>query len=263
MIVIAVVVGLALQLEQNPSSLTELSHGHTRVVQKPESGVRAGRAITFGRPGPNSPVIIHFHGDTWVPEQSVARNWKNATVLAVQIGNGSDVYQNAFQAPKSFQTLLAEAGAANGRRPVILSAYSAGYGAVRAILRHSYKRVNGVLLMDGLHTDYLGRGMNPAGLDVFLEFARDASLCRKRMVITHSEVVPGAYASTTETANWLLKQLKITRMRQRTGAPAGMRAISSAHRGHLAVLGFAGSDAQDHVDHLHGMATWLRTIRGM
>lgn len=263
MIPIAVLAGLALQMAQNPSPMTEHTRSHERVPQKPVLGKRTGRVLTIGRPGPLSPIVIHFHGDAWLPEQAVARTWADATVIAVQAGSGSEVYQNAFPTAESFKALLAEAVPASSRRPIYLTSFSAGYGAVRAILRHSYKQIDGVVLMDGLHTDYANRAPEPGGLDVFLQFARDASLNRKRMLITHSEVFPGTFASTTETTDWLLDQLKLRRTPLLLWGPVGMQQLSSARRGRLAILGFAGNSAPDHVDHLHGMATWLRTLRRM
>ena len=83
------------------------------------------------------------------------------------------------------------------------------------------------------------------------------------MLITHSEVFPGTFASTTETTDWLLRQLKLRRRPVLRWGPGGMQQLSEVRRGRLAVMGFAGNSAPDHMDHLHGMATWLRTLRKM
>jgi len=259
----ALIAGLAFQIAQNPSPMTEDTRSHDRITQKSPKGRRAGRVLIIGHPGSSSPVILHFHGDTWLLEQSVADVYPAATVIAIQIGSGSDVYQDAVKTSEAFQALLAEAGAATGKRPVVLSSFSAGYGAVRAILRHSYNRVDAVLLMDGLHSEYVGKAVDPAGLDVFLQFAKDAAAGRKRMLITHSEVFPGTFASTTETADWLLRQLKFRRLPVLRWGPGGMQQLSEMRRGRLAIMGFAGNSAPDHVDHFHGIATWLRALRRM
>lgn len=255
--------GVAFQLAQNPSPMTEDTRSHDRIAQKAPKGSRAGRALIVGHPGPSSPLILHFHGDTWLPEQSVTDVYPAATVIAIQVGSGSDVYQDAVKTPEAFQSLLTEARAGSAERPVMLSSFSAGYGAVRAILRHSYHRIDAVLLMDGLHSDYAVKAIDPAGLDVFLQFAKDAATGQKRMLITHSEVFPGTFASTTETTDWLLRQLKLRRRPVLRWGPGGMQQLSEVRRGRLAVMGFAGNSAPDHMDHLHGMATWLRTLRKM
>src|SRR5205814_5085774 len=102
---------------------------------------------------------------------------------------------------------------------IILTSWSAGYGAVRAILRvpENYARVDRVLLMDGMHASYAGDAPNtgprqesviaPEDVNVFVKFARDAIAGRKRMFVTHSEIFPGTYASTTETADSIVSTL--------------------------------------------------------
>ena len=71
----------------------------------------------------------------------------------------------------------------------MVSSWSAGYGAVREILRQPecYARVERVLLIDGMHTGYIGERpgpqesrLDPEGLEVFVRFARDAVDRRKR-----------------------------------------------------------------------------------
>lgn len=255
--------GLAMQLAQSTPSATDTARSHARVPQKAPVGKRVGRALVVGHPGPHSPVILHFHGDPWVPEVTVPSVYMDATILSIYVGSISDVYQDAYRTPAAFQALLREAGAANSRRPVILSSFSAGYGAIRSILRHSYQRIDSVLLMDGLHSDYVGKNPNPAELDVFLKFAGDAAQGKKRMLITHSEVFPGTFASTTETTDWILQKLRIDRHCVLQLGPVGMMQVTDARKGRLAVFGFAGDSAPDHVDHLHGMSTWLKVLRRM
>lgn len=251
-------------MAQNPSPMSEQTRPHTRVERKSPHGRRVGRALLVGHPGPHSPVILHFHGDSWLPEQAVASVYPDATVIGIQAGSGSDVYRAAVDTPDAFQALLAEAGAVAGKRPVILTSFSAGYGAVRAILRHSYDRVNAVLLMDSMHSGFASPGEpDPADLDVFLQFAKDAVAGRKRMIVTHSEVFPGTFASTTQTADWLLAGLHVRRVPVLRWGPVGMQQLSEARRGRFLLMGFAGNSAPDHVDHLHGMATWLRGLRRM
>ena len=42
--------------------------------------------------------------------------------------------------------------------------------------------------------------------------------------------------------------------------PLGMQAISEARSGRLAILGFAGNSAPDHVDHLHALGSFLNLV---
>jgi len=253
--------GLAWQMAQNPSPMTDQTREHKRLEKRSTPGKRTGRALQIGHPGASSPVILHFHGDSWLPEQSVAAIYPNATVIAINAGSGSDVYQEAVKTPEAFQALLSEMGAATGKRPVILTSFSAGYGAIRAILRHSFDRIDAILLMDSLHAGYEDKAVASADVDVFLTFAKAAVAGKKRMLVTHSEVFPGTFASTTETADWLVRELHLHRVPVLRWGPVGMQQTSEVRRGRFAILGFAGNSAPDHVDHLHGMSTWLRTLR--
>ena len=102
------------------------------------------------------------------------------------------VYDRAFTNPAAFDTLLAAIGreltAAVGRdvrvQRITLSGFSAGHGAVRAILREPrhFARVDAILLMDGMHTSYVPEGivvekggtLDPKNLDAFVRFAEEA-----------------------------------------------------------------------------------------
>ena len=127
-----------------------------------------------------------------------------------------------------------------------------------------------VILLDSLHASYVIEGdpsaprskdpaVNVSDLDAFTRFAADAAAGRKRFWVTHSEVYPGTYASTTDTANALLASLGLSRQPVLKHGPLGMQQLSEARRGDFPLLGFAGNSAADHVDHLYALGDWLRT----
>ena len=105
--------------------------------------------------------------------------------------------------------------------------------------------------------------LDPEPLRVFLEFASEAIAGRKRMLITHSEIFPGTYASTTETADYLLGQLGLPRHAVVKWGPMGTQLLSEARRGHFTLLGFAGNSAPDHIDQLQGEAEFLALLERM
>jgi hypothetical protein len=148
--------------------------------------------------------------------------------------------------------------------PVVLSAWSAGYGAVRAILRHEeyYRRVPWVVLLDGLHAGHQ-RGREGAArlvtadLDVFVRLARDAAAGRKRFLITHTRIVPSGYACTTECADYLIARAGLRRQKTEGEGPLGLPLQSEARKEGFRVLGCAGTTAADHIDHLHGLPALL------
>jgi len=122
-------------------------------------------------------------------------------------------------------------------------------------------RVDGVLLLDGLHTNYVGdRQVDPVAMQPFLEFARSASAGNKRFVFTHSEIFPGTFASTTETADYLIRELGLKRTPVVRWGPRGMQQLSEVRSGGLTILGFAGNSAPDHIDQFHSMPEFLKLL---
>jgi hypothetical protein len=139
-------------------------------------------------------------------------------------------------------------------RKIALSAWSAGYGAVEEILRQPLAgRIDSVILLDGLHCDYTGGGgLEPRQLDAFLKFARKAARGETLMVVSHSSIIPPGYASTTETANYLIDGLggRPAISRPRAGDPMGLELISRFDRAGFHVRGYAGNAELDHCAHL-------------
>lgn len=261
---------------QNPSPMVEHTRAHPRLKEEKPPGRR--ERLTLGtlflpeklKTEGSVPLFIHFHGGTWLPEVAAARQ-RPLAVITVQLGSGSAVYATPFKDRQAFGKLLREAENKAGVRfdPVGLTAWSAGYGAVREILRApgGYERVEFVLLLDGLHAGYVSgqpgpkeSSLIPQDLDVFVKFARDAAAGKKRFLVIHSEVFPGTFASTTETADYLLAQLALKRKAVLRWGPMQTQQLSEAGQGHFRVLGFAGNSAPDHVDHLHALPDFLRRV---
>jgi hypothetical protein len=219
------------------------------------------------------PLFIHFHGGDWLPEVAAIQHG-NTAVLSVQLGQGSAVYAKPFAEAKVFGELLAEAEKKAGVQfgPVTLTAWSAGYGAVRAILKNpnDYARVQAVVLLDGMHAGYVkdpdDKGtakIVPEHVDIFVQFAKDAVAEKKRFIITHSQIVPPGYASNTETTDYLLYHLKLERKASKKVGPMQTQQLSEAKAGYLQVLGYEGDTAPDHVDLLHALPSYLKQVHAV
>ncbi len=275
---------------QNPSPMVESTRAHQRLAPRELGGMLrtiagpGGKPVelwipTHARTRREVDLVVHFHGAAWLPEQAVARLGGHTAAAVVNLGAGSGAYHRAFAEPAAFDSLLAtterEISAAVGYRErvgrVTLVGFSAGHGAVRAILREPrhFARVDAVLLLDGMHTSYAPEGsllanggtLDTTNLVAFAAFARAAMRGEKRFVVTHSEIFPGTFASTTETADWLLASLGLRRTPVLRWGPRGMQQLSEARAGRFELLGFAGNSAPDHVDQLHAMPELLaRTL---
>jgi hypothetical protein len=264
------------QQAQNPSPMVEHTRAHQRLGEETPPGRRetldpgtlylpAGMKARNG-----TPVLFFFHGGTWLPEVAGSRN--RVAVVSIQAGAGSGSYARLFDDPKRFQSLLEDAESKAGIHfgSVMLGGWSAGCGAVRQILKapESYARVSGVILIDGMHTDYVDGKPGPAesriepeNLQIWVKLGRDAIAGRKRMIVTHSEIFPGTYASTTETADFLVGQLGVKLRAVLKWGPMGSQQLSEASAGKFRLLGFAGNSAPDHVDQLHSLPVFLKWLR--
>lgn len=276
-VVMSCIAPLRAQQSQNPSPMVEHTRAHPRLMQETPAGRREKLELgTLFLPEKlkrqtSTPLFIHFHGGTWLPEVAAAR-LGNTAVISVQIGSGSGAYAKPFSDPQLFTRLLQEAETKAGVKfvSVTLTAWSAGYGAVREILKvpEHYARIARVLLIDGLHAGYIGDKPGPQesqleteNLNVFLQFARDAVAGRKQMIITHSEIFPGTFASTTETADWLLAQLGLKRQPVLKWGPQGTQQLSETRTGKFLLIGYAGNSAPDHVDQLHSLPAYWRWFK--
>lgn len=273
---LAISCGALAQQAQNPSPMVEHTRAHQRLVQQTPPGRR--EKLELGqlflpaewKAGRGATVLFFFHGGTWLPEVAAARN--KLAVVSIQGGSGSAAYTRLFEDPKRFPRLLEEAEGKAGVRfaRVLLGGWSAGCGAIRQILQtpESYARTDAALLIDGIHTGYtdgkpgpLESKIDTANLQIWLQLARDAMAGRKRMIVTHSEIFPGTFASTTETADYLLAQLGLKLRPVLRWGPMGLQQLSEASSGKFLLMGYAGNSAPDHVDQLHSLPVFLKELR--
>jgi hypothetical protein len=276
---------------QHPSPMQERTRRHERLEQT--RGADLGVNLTLDSLLPrtveilipqraltadSAPLLIHFMGATWLPKRAAAQFARPVVVAAVYLGAGSAVYSRPFaddtllygRLVDSILARVAQVTSAPRITGIYLSGFSAGYGAIREIVRrpHHLPRVDGALLLDGLHAGYVpertpladGGVIDTAALAPFAAFARLAVEGKKRFVVTHSEIFPGTFASTTECADWLLDALRLARTPVLEWGPLGMQQLSLTAAGRFALLGFAGNSGPDHIDHFHGLGTFLERL---
>jgi len=265
------------QMAQNPSPMVEHTREHPRLAKDSPPGQRAALGLgTLFVPARlkgarGAKLLLFFHGGDWLPEVAVARQRKMA-VLSVQAGAGSGTYAALFADPHRFPALIAEAEARSGLKfgEIALGGWSAGCGALRQIMSDpaSYERVSRVLCIDGIHTGYvtgkpgpLESQIEPENLQTWLQTGRDAMAGKKRLVITHSEIFPGTFASTTETADYLLREWGLKAHAVVKWGPMKTQMLSQVKSGRLLVVGLAGNSAPDHVDELHSLPVYLKWLR--
>ena len=274
---------------QCPSPMTDTTRKHERIsADQPQTktlhvpGLNEKTVTIFVdsqcRNASSYSLWIHFHGTDYVPVHAMQTSPRPEVLVTINLGGGSSRYETPFQDRGLFGKILKQVNndLENNVQTecqldsVNLSAFSAGYGAIRALLQQpkNAEQIHGILLLDGLHTDYVPEGqplaqggkLNAKKLDPFVLFARQAVAGEKNFVFTHSEIFPGTYASTTECADYIVEQLGLERRAVLEWGPLGMQQLSETEKGNFHILGFAGNTAPDHIDHFHGLYDFLKHV---
>lgn len=221
-------------------------------------------------------LVIHLHGAPKAVEPALAKFPGPAVLVEVNRKGLSRAYSEPFRDPALLTRLIdgAVRAAADGGEPgaragrVVVSSFSAGFGGVREMLKvpEHFARIDALVLADSLYAGYRG---DPAGREVdpdlmagFRRFAVEAAAGRKAMVVSHSAQVPEGYASTTETADDLLRAVGGSATAGRVDRGDGWVEARSFSRGNLRVVGFEGAGAEDHLRHLRRIGDAWALIPG-
>jgi hypothetical protein len=257
-----------------PQSIASGGEDPSQVIPGERTRMHSGFADlyvpTFFRPvGGTYDLVLHFHGISSLQEDNFESGSVNAVIVSINLGVASDAYSSAFGTPAAFNALLATTqhmldkthrapGAHLGR--IALSAWSAGFAAVGAILKQPgvAERIDAILLADAPHTNYTtSHQVNDKALEKWARFAEAATRSEKLFALTHSSIPTVGYPSTTETVGELLKLTSIEKRPVEAIGPRGMRPIYESTRGNFHVEGFEGQTARDHIDHIKAMGETL------
>jgi hypothetical protein len=297
-----VLLGLALSMaaqdtvrvrSQNPSPMVENTRAHMRIQPATYTGYRDSivgvvpRVVDVYVPLRHKDrrdllLFLNFHTAAYVTHQAAESCGVDLIGVTINLGGGSSAYGNPFADSMVFPRLLNAVDSVLRYRKVdarwsrvAVAGFSAGYGAVRRLLSQpeNRARIEAALLLDGIHAGYLpdrvvlaeGGRIDSTNLESFLSFARETMQpgSKKRFMITHSEVFPGTFVSTTESTDWLIAQLGLKRTPVLRWGPMGMQQTSVVRAGHFEIRGFAGNSGIDHGDHLHAVGEFLRELEGL
>ncbi len=221
-------------------------------------------------------VLVHFHGAR-AARIYLAQTALGVSFVGIDAGDGSGPYERAFQNPMAFPALLASVESqlrkASGDerahiRHLGLTAWSAGYGAIREILKqHGDKRIDAIVLLDGLHASFKPgvrrsggvRSADAMAIRPIFEFAKKAARGEKTFIFTHSQVDPIRYPSTEVTADLLLRELRLERQEVAdTGGPYAQLAAVDVKGFHL--WSYRGGNELAHCDHLRHIGQAVRDV---
>lgn len=218
-------------------------------------------------------MVVHFHGAPEHVRDRFFESGRSAVLVAVSFKGLSEAYGKPFRGTDLFRRVLGEATRRTADhfglkrvkvRRLVLSSFSAGYGAIREILKlPGYQAlISDVVLADSLYAGYVQVGgrnaVDPEDMASFVPFARRAAEGKATMFITYSGVIPPNYASTEETADYLIRQVGAKKVKASGESPPGMKLTAKADLGGFHVWGYAGDTGPDHMKHLHALGAWLR-----
>ncbi len=260
-----------------------LAVSHPKVVEA-QLPIATGRQIAMSQPewklfipdgyqhrlGEKVDLLVHFHGDPQTVWNNVEYADLNAVVVTANYNGLSSAYRVPFTDPNLFRKLINDAmsrlrgeedfgGAAKWDRFAV-SSFSAGYGAVREILKNPLyvQTIDSLLAADSLYasTDTDGTPVDSQLVD-YKNFASLAAAGDKQFIFTHTRVPTFTYENTEETANELLEHLGLEAVPTEEVGLGPIPFFRKATQGNFQLWGSPGVTGPDHLDHLRYMGQWL------
>ena len=221
-------------------------------------------------------LFIHLHGSPEVVDRNISATHPKAIRINITLPGLSSVYRRHFQDPDVFPALLEEVRQTLTKKfssgtlqldHVLISSFSAGFGGVRELLKQpkSVEQIDTIIMADSIYAGFSGeiedRIVNSSHMEPFLEFARQSVKGDKQLIISHTQLFTPEYASTKETAAWLIDRLSGKRIHARKEHPGGMAEWSHFQKGRFHVLEFEGETGEDHMKHLRHIGLFLQMVR--
>jgi hypothetical protein len=208
---------------------------------------------------------LHLHGMPASLRRTLAARKEPIAVAWVHFPGLSSAYAKPFKEAGSFGRLVGDIEKALAARErfakakpgrIVVSCFSAGYGGVREWLKDpaACSRIDGLVSADSIYAGYVqDKKVDPANMTGFAAFAADAAAGKKAFLLAHCDLQPDGYASTRETADYLMARLKMDRSKADEEWAEKWRLTSKSSAGKFEVLGFAGTTGEDHVRHLRNV----------
>lgn len=198
-------------------------------------------------------LVIHLNGDE-PARRELVQSGQHFILYSLTLEQGQS-YAPLFTGSALFDAIVAGVEQGLGKRTgrtahvehVAFSAWSAGFTGIEAALAQPFARdIDGVVLGDALHAPRNDDTAFRAQLAPFVDFAKRAAAGEKFMFVSHSSIDPPDFASTTETAHYLIAEVGGKPASVRREDPLGLELVEYFSRGNFHVRGYAGNDKPDH-----------------
>jgi len=220
-------------------------------------------------------LTLHLHGAPGIVEENFEVAKCPGVLATVTLPGLSAVYTERFKDTNTFWRILREVEAQLKRSGapvprvgrVTVTSFSAGFGGVREMLNDSniFARIDAIVMADSIYAGFAGepaeRKVNSVNMEGFLRFAREATERRKRLLVSHTQLRTPNYASTVETADYLVAQLGGQREAATEDWPGGLKLLSRFRKGQCEILGFDGDTGAHHMQHLRQLSLFLERLK--
>lgn len=257
---------------------------HSVVAQLP---VATGRQFTLSnaawkvfipstyqhRAGNVADLLVHFHGDPQTVWNNALYAKLNTIVLTVNYSGASSAYAGPFSNNRLFGSILSESLAVVRAQPDFsstlawdqlgVSSFSAGYGAVREILKSASYRsdIDALLAADSLYATTAGDGtpLDSQMVD-YKTFASLAHAGSKTFLFSHSQVLTYTYENTMETGDELLHHLGVSATAHNVNGLGTLNFYRYAESGNFRLWGALGADPDAHLEHLRYIGDFFEEL---
>jgi hypothetical protein len=227
------------------------------------------------RPQDATDLLVHFHGDPATVRNNVGYAGLNLVTLTVNLGALSSSYQTPYGDAALFGNVLTEARTALRNQPDFsdalafdklgVSSFSAGYGAVREILKQPtyFNDIDAMVLADTVYASFTSAGDHTpldSQMTGFRNFATAAKNGTKTLTLSHSQVQTFTYSNTAETADDLMAHVGVTPGAYEVTGLGSLQFYRRGEAGNFAAYGALGADANAHSKHLQTIGQFLHDL---
>jgi hypothetical protein len=221
----------------------------------------------------NSPerLTIHFHLAVEFAIDAHLRRGLDGPLLVFNLGSGSTRYQKPFEDSDRLQRfiMMVQTKTASPVEKLDITSFSAGYGAVREILKQEryVKRIGRLMLCDSLYASWSKTAPtsqpSEQQMQPFVDFAKRAVAGRAEFLLSSSQVVPPDYASTEACVKYVVEQAggKVSWLNPQPPLAAPPYLLrGTADQGGLHAWFYSGDAAQAHVVHVKNLDAFWKAM---
>ncbi len=209
------------------------------------------------------PLAIHFQGGVAIAEENFVRSGHGGVLIASTLAGLSSSFSRPYRDREAFVALLTRAAehlstheCAVRFEPITVTFFSAGYGAVRELLKdpEHFARIDALVSADSIYANVVSeavRAADAAQMVDFMRFAQAAARGEKTFVVAHGQT-PTPYASTAECADLLLAAVAGQRLPSARRTQRGVPIAAEFHSGGFHLYSFAeGLGGDDEAKRIH------------